>query len=300
MRRGLNLYCRECGEEIKDDDLFCRQCGTAVKASTFQYSIPRKSSWDAGRIAIAIIGGFLILISIPLLFGGTVVTGITEEMDTGSGYIGLKGINLETSTQSLIFKELRIEEYVVENMDNPFIESWSIDPENFVNVRFYAESNNGKEIFVGIIGENDALGYLGGAEYDYVTDVNMIRFDDPTPNIVYRNHPGESIIVSPEVLSSWVEFEKGESIEYLQWDPTFGDYWLVLMNSDLSPGVDVDVGVGVRIPFISAIGRGLIAGGLICLISGAVILYFGGYSPEKMTSIRQMFYLNIIIILTGF
>ena len=269
------MFCRECGEEISDDDVFCRHCGAPVKAAPISYARPRKSPWSAGRIALAILGGFLILIALPLIFGGTVVTGLTDELDTGSGYIGLKGINLETPTQSLIFKELRFEEYVSDSIDNPFIESWSIDPENFVSVRFYAESNNGKEIFVGIIGENDALGYIGAAEYDYVTDVDMVRIDDPTPDIVYRNHPGEPITVSPEVLSSWVTSEKGQDIDYLQWDPTFGDYWLVMMNSDLSPGVDVDVGVGVRIPFLTAIGRGLIAGGLFCLITGAVVLYFG-------------------------
>lgn len=266
--------------------MFCRNCGAPVKATHIPYARVRKSSWGAGRIALAVLGGFIILISIPLIFGGTVVTGITEELDLGSGYIGLKGINLETSTQSLIFKELHIEDYVAESVDNPLIESWSFNPENFVSVRFYAESNNGKEIFVGIIRENDALGYIGGAEYDYVTDVNMVRINDPTPDIVYRNHPGELITMSPEVLSSWSAFEKGQDIDYLQWDPAFGDYWLIMMNSDLSPGVDVDVGVGVRIPLISAIGRGLIAGGLFCLITGAVILYFGAIRRGRAPSIR--------------
>lgn len=275
------MYCRECGKEISDNDRFCPHCGEPVTTQPVQYTRPGRSFWSAGRIVTGLIGGMLILISIPILFGGVVVTGVMEEMDIGSGYIGFNEINLKTDTQSLIFKEIRIDEYVFESINNPFIDVWSIDPEDFIGVRFHAESNNGKEIFVGIISEKDAQGYLGKTEYEYITEVNMEKFDDPFPYIEYRKHQGELITVNPEVLSSWVAFEKGRSIEYLQWEPTYGEYWLVLMNGDLSSGVDVDVDVGVRVPFISAIGNGLIAAGLLCLIVGAVIIYFGVIRQER-------------------
>jgi hypothetical protein len=80
--------------------------------------------------------------------------------------------------------------------------------------------------------------------------------------------------VAPQDMSVWDTYATGKDIN-LEWEPKGGDYWVVMMNADLTPGVNVDTGVGVRMPFLSFIGQGILLGGIVCLAIGGVIVYVG-------------------------
>lgn len=263
---------------MKEGEEFCPNCGAETRESDLRYVRP-KGSWNAVKVILAIFGGFMILVALPLIFSGSTLMAVTNELDTGSGYIGVKGVDMETGTQVLVFKNMEIGDMVYEEIDHPSMRYWGPDFEDFVSVRFMAESNNGKELFVGLLEMDDALAYLGDVEYEYVSNFQMDEFDDRTPDIDYRKHSGVELTVPPEDVQ-WVIKATGTDIENLQWTPDYGEYWLVVMNTDLSAGVDFDGGAGVKIPLLGSIGRGLLVSGVFCFLIGAVVIYMGVIRPK--------------------
>jgi hypothetical protein len=269
-----NMYCKKCGKELEEGAEFCPGCGASLVEGNLTYRKQGSKGWDAGRVIAVVFGGFMILVGLPLAFAGTALMGVTSAMDDGSGYIGVWGFDFETGTQALVFKEMHVEDIVINRIESPAVRYWTPRAGDFIKLKFALESNNGKDVFIGIMDEAHALSYLGGAEYETVTDFKIDSPFDGHPYITYQLHSGGDITVAPQDMSAWDAYATGEDIN-LEWEPEGGDYWVVIMNADLTPGVDVDTGVGVRMPFLSFIGQGILLGGIVCLAIGGVIVYVG-------------------------
>ena len=56
-----------------------------------------------------------------------------------------------------------------------------------------------------------------------------------------------------------------------------GEYWVVVMNTDGSKSVDVNVQVGARATILTWIGWGMLIGGLMIALVSVIILYFGAF-----------------------
>jgi len=268
------VYCKKCGKELEEGAEYCPGCGSSLVEASITYRKQRSGGWDAGRVIAVIFGGLILLVGLPLAFAGTALMGVTTAMDDGSGYIGLRGFDIGTSTQALVIKEMHVEDAVIENVDGRVVRFWSPKPGDFVKLKITVESNNGKEVFIGILEEGRALSYLGDARYDVITNLSMKGPHDQRPYITYQPHSGEAITVAPQDLNIWEAYARG-SDAILEWEPEYGDYWVVIMNTDLTQGLDVESGVGVRVPFLSFIGKGILMGGIVCLAIGGLIIYVG-------------------------
>lgn len=136
-----------------------------------------------------------------------------------------------------------------------------------------------KEVFIGIASENDALMYLKDVEYDEITrfswDYNPWR--KTQPHVSYRTHPGEAPAGPPTMHSFWVAHVSGASTQVLEWEPTYGSYWIVAMNADGSTDVDIEAKLGARIPILRTIGTGIFVGGLFLLFIGGAMFWRGLY-----------------------
>jgi hypothetical protein len=71
----------------------------------------------------------------------------------------------------------------------------------------------------------------------------------------------------------------------MSWKIRNGDYRVVVMNADGSPGVDVGGRVALAIPHLFAIGIGLLVAGLSVLVAGAVLLTLGLLSGRGPTPV---------------
>jgi hypothetical protein len=265
-------YCKKCGEEVEDGAEFCPHCGADLRAKEILYTKPGGGGWDAGKVLVVLFGGFLILVGVPILIGGTALMGITQSLDDGYGYIGVSGVDLETDTQAIVFKPMHIDEMVIDEIDGPMVKYWRPKPGDFIDLKFTLDSNNGKDVFIGIAEESIAGPVFAGKTYYAIIDVDMDGPNDSHPDITYRRYSGDPIEGSPADLGIWTATAYGDELT-LEWEPQEGDYWIVIMNLDGSPGVDVDAGLGVKALFLNIIGRGLLFGGLVCAGIGVVIIY---------------------------
>ncbi len=265
-------YCKECGEEVEDGAEFCPHCGADLRAKEILYTKPRGGGWDAGKVLVVLFGGLLVLVGVPLLLSGTALMGITRSLDDGYGYIGVSGVDIETETQAIVFRPMHIDEMVIDEIDGPMVKYWHPEPGDFIDLKFTLDSNNGKDVFIGIAEESGAGPVFAGKSYYAIIDVDIDGPNDSHPDITYRRYSGDPIEGSPADLGIWTATAYGDELT-LEWEPREGDYWIVIMNLDGSPGVDVDAGLGVKAPFLDLIGKGLLFGGLITFGLGAVIIY---------------------------
>ena len=270
-------YCAKCGSPLTDDSLFCESCGAPTRQGAVTYVKSQGGASNGWKAVAIIIGGLMIMGSIPFLFGGGALMGVTDWFDQGSGYIGIQNVELSTSTQFLVGKELDI---YMDDYDGPSHWEWEPDLGNIVTFRVKAESNTGDEVFIGIIEADDAYELLGDAAYDQVTEFRLEDIKDD-PYIEYRYHAGQALNITPADLDIWVKEVSGAGEQTLTWVPESGEFWLVIMNADGSTNVDVDMGVGAKVPILDNIGRGLFVGGLVLLAAGVAIVYFGAIKPRN-------------------
>jgi len=143
-----------------------------------------------------------------------------------------------------------------------------------VTIRITISSNDpSKNVLVGIAEASDAMQYLDNVEYDEITRFSVSP--SRTAEIEYETHSGEETPADPTTQTFWKAAKHGSGAQTLEWSPEPGNYWIALMNEDGSAGVDLEMRVGAKIPLLSTIGSILVVLGVIALIIGGTIIYFG-------------------------
>ena len=271
-------YCKKCGKDLPKNADFCPACGETTHVSEISYIKPNRGGSSGGQIVAILLGGLLILIGVPLLASGGALFGVSNVLDQGGNFIGVDNVDLHTSTQVLVAKELDMRDLEIDYDDD--IPRWVLENRlgDLVTIRISADSHDGKDVFIGIVEENDALEYLDGIEYDYLTDLQFDTFDDPY--VRYRRHPGVDLTTLPTDVNIWVDEVSGPGEQTLTWSPEAGNYWMVIMNKDASQDVDIETGMSVKVPILGNIGGGLFLGGFVSLAIGVAIVYYGAVKPR--------------------
>ena len=210
--------------------------------------------WTAGRIVAIIVGSILALISLGLLAGGA--TGVVVDLTQrdSDGFLMSPSQEFDTGSYALISETLDIGSEVPQ---------WILD-ELIGTVRIKSESE--QRVFVGIASESDAESYLGDVRRAVVTDI-----DDPD----YSPRPGGPPASPPAEQTFWVASTSGAGDQVLDWDVQDGDWLVVLMNTDGSPGVTADLRIGAEVDPLIWIAVGLIVAGVLVGLGAAALIYVG-------------------------
>jgi hypothetical protein len=130
--------------------------------------------------------------------------------------------------------------------------------------------------FVGVGRAADVDRYLAGADVDLVTDFEVSPFRLST-----QHQPGTAVLSAPGSQSFWVARAEARSgTARLSWPVQDGDYRVVLMNADGSPGLDVDGRFAVVLPSAFGISMTVLATGLGLALLGLVLLTLGLTAPR--------------------
>lgn len=146
---------------------------------------------------------------------------------------------------------------------------WNTMPD-FVSpddVRVEGVATQSDSLFMGIAPADAVARYLDGVAHDEITEWDSIQ--DDIEYVVYTRNEGATDPSAPRTEGFWVASVSGSGELALDWTIQDGEWALVIMNEDGSPGVTADVRFGVAtLSVLLPIGLASLAVGLVALISG--------------------------------
>lgn len=262
-------YCRECGAELDEDAKFCPSCGTpAAELERGLETEGRRSG--AVRILLLIFGSIVLLAGFALVVGGGALIWVNTALTDNEGFLSTESRQLETDSYAIVLKRVNI--HFGDGID------LGVGSSDIVTIKLTAFSNDpSKNVFIGIAEESDANAYLSRVKYEEISRLRMqgnplqgFSFSEE-----YSTHSGNASPDDPASQTFWTVSEYGAGTQTLEWSPETGRYWIILMNEDGSAGVDLTVKAGVRVSLFSMIALGFLVGGVIALIIGGVMVYYG-------------------------
>jgi hypothetical protein len=133
------------------------------------------------------------------------------------------------------------------------------------DVRIRATAAQDKGLFVGIARAEDVDRYLRGVKTSRVVDFN----DSGEPK--YEQAAGSSPATAPARQDFWLEQSEGTGRQQLTWDAKPGDWSVVAMNADASPGLEIDADIGAKFSWLIWVELGLVLVGAVVLAGGIAI-----------------------------
>lgn len=128
----------------------------------------------------------------------------------------------------------------------------------------------GKEIFIGIAPRADVSAYLAGVRHTEIVDVRFDPF-----RTIYRDVDGFKPPADPAQQSFWAATATGPGEQELTWNLRSGSWAVVVMNSDASAPVAVNLQAGARSDLLWPVFIGLLIGGLVMLLIGVPLIVLG-------------------------
>ena len=118
-------------------------------------------------------------------------------------------------------------------------------------------------VFVGI-GPSEAVArYVAGTSHSLISD-----FWSEDVQAV----PGGTATSPPGEQDFWAASATGSGTQTVNWDAANGDWSVIVMNADGSPGVDVRADLGATLPSLLGIAIAGLAIGAVLLLVGALLL----------------------------
>jgi hypothetical protein len=246
---------------------------TAYATNITPFSAPIRDR--TGPILSTIGGGFLAFVAVVLIAAGAALFWVSEHKTDADGYYTTASHTYASPTRALTTQSLDID------ADAP---DWLFSSDTFGRVRIDPRrASSGTPVFVGIARTQDVEAYLDQVQHDEITDVELDPFA-----LDKRREPGEARPAVPAAQTFWAA--SSADGRPLDWRVREGEWSVVMMNADGSPGVSVEATVGAKTPLvrdlawwltIPGIGLGLIA--LVLVASGVRGLTRAEPQPAVLT-----------------
>jgi hypothetical protein len=208
----------------------------------------------AGRVILAVVGAVLAIIAFGMLAAGAGLLWAESTQKDAGGFFNTSTVELETASHALASTEIDLGA-----RPGDWFPTGSI-----ATVRIEAESSTDAPLFIGIGPEDAVESYLAGSGFAQVTRIH----DDGAD---YTTTEGGAPPV-PAEQGFWVASASGSGAQQVSWDLAQGNWTVVIMNADASPGVAVLTSAGVRTSLLVPIAGALLAGGLLMAAVAAVLL----------------------------
>ncbi len=123
----------------------------------------------------------------------------------------------------------------------------------------------GTGAFVGVARTHDVDAYLDQVAHDQITDLDYDPFSIDT-----ARRAGEGRPAMPAAQTFWAATSTDG--RKLEWKAREGEWTVVVMNADATPGVSVDAKAGAKLPLLDELGWGLaIPGAVLGLVAVALM-----------------------------
>jgi hypothetical protein len=139
-----------------------------------------------------------------------------------------------------------------------------------VRIRIAADSTNDRAVFVGIARERDVQRYLANVSHAQLHDVEFDPF-----HAEYDAVPGSAKPGPPALERFWDASAVGTGSQTLTWKVRNGNWSVVAMNADGSPGVSADLTLGANIGYLGWVWATLLAAGTALALLAAALVVTG-------------------------
>jgi hypothetical protein len=223
-----------------------------------------KTDMNSVRHVLLLAGGAIVsLVAVGLLAAGSVLLWADQAKPDAQGYFTTSTEVVRTPSHALVSEPL--------DMDLGDAPSWLADAGDLGTIRVRAASNDSAQgLFVGIARHRDVALYLADVEHEEVTEAGL----DPL-ELDLEPRAGASTPAAPGTETFWTASTEGTGTQTLAWGVEDGDWAIVVMNADGSAGLDLDLSVGAKVPWLFEASLGTLAGGVLLLLGGGVLIYFG-------------------------
>lgn len=216
--------------------------------------------WTAGRVVALVLGSLLLVGSAGIGAGGASLAIAEATMRNPAGFVMSPARQLTTETYAIRSPNLR----------------WHLDssttelPQQLVGeVQVTVTSQTDTPVFVGVAPTADVEAFLRGVGQATVVDV-----PPPPAKPVYRTVPGLAP-TNPLATDIWVAQSNGAGTQTVVVPFRDGDWSVVVLRTDLQPGVAVDLAVGALVPelgwlvplLLAVAGAGLAIGTVMVIVA---------------------------------
>jgi hypothetical protein len=233
--------------------------------------IPHKRSTGA-RIVLLVSAGLASVMAVGALGLGALALWGESEKDE-RGYLSTDSESFAAGTHAIATENLDLDLDGAEEL---------VDSTGYGDIRLDVESQSGKPLFAGIARTDQVSSYLAGVSHTLVTDVDYDPFEAS-----YDRQSGERSPAAPGDERIWAASTQGSGPQTLTWDVEDGDWSIVVMNADGSPGVRADVSAGAKLPYLTEIGWSAIGGGAILLLTAAGLVVLAVRPPRNRSHKTQ-------------
>jgi hypothetical protein len=242
---------------------------SAQPAASWSPSPPRQR-WGPGRVIALVLGLLLLLPALGLLLGGGVLLWADQSQRTRDGYLLSPTGNVSAPGYAV----------VSDRIDLSTSGDWVPVSAALGTARVQATAN-GPDLFVGIGPSNQVSAYLGGVHRTVIDDLGN------NGAVQGSDVAGTAPSGPPGAQTFWATQATGGGRQQVSWEPSQGNWTLVVMNADGSAGVDTDLRVGAELPALTAIAWGLLIGGVLLTLVAVLIIVLAvrrrrprGQSPQ--------------------
>jgi len=214
----------------------------------------RAARWGAGRITAIVMGALATLVALAVLVAGGIAIVFDQTQRDSAGYLMTGFSAYSTETYALASDSYRA----------GTAGDWFVARDMLGRVRVRVQSST--PVFVGIGPAGAVDSYLADVRHEVATRFDARRSD-------FRLHSGGAPGMPPIAERFWAAQSVGSGAQVLTWVPRNGDWRIVLMNADGSPGVSADLAVGARVPHLGWIGVALLGAGGVLLLVGSAAIY---------------------------
>ena len=211
---------------------------------------PARSGWTAGRVIALVAGSVLLMVSLGLLAGGGVLAWADEEQHH-SGYVTVSTGTYSTQGYSLASDAISL--HGIRGWLGLFVDK----------VRIRVSSAPSRALFAGVAPAGVIERYLAGAAY---TKVGARGEQD----VAART--GAGVPAPPASALPWAERAQGSGNLTLTWPVQDGDWTVVVMNADASPGLTVRADAGISSLALSWLAGELLAGGVLLGVAALALI----------------------------
>ena len=226
--------------------------------------IPRTRSRGA-RIVLLVSAALASVAAVGALGLGALALWGESEKDE-RGYLSTNSQSFAAGTHAIATESLDMDLDGAEEL---------VDSTSLGDVRLDVESQSGKPLFVGIARTDQVSSYLSDVSHTILTDVDFDPFEP-----FYSRQAGERSPAAPAGERIWAASAQGAGSQTLTWEVEDGDWSIVVMNADGSPGVQADISAGAKLPYLTEIGWSALGGGAILLLTAATLVVFAVRPPR--------------------